>query len=171
METKALAEARAQWRFTGVDPSSAMLNLAREVVAPFADRVDFVEGTIDKAPAGPFDGATCLLTLHHVDRGARLQTLREIHRRLKPGARLVVAEHCAHGPDTERWMTRSVAFGDRAGPDWAKAAESAKMMADRLYLLTSAEEEEMLREAGFSEVELFYAAFSFRGWVATATFA
>ncbi len=41
-------------------------------------------------------------------------------------------------------------------------------MIDRLPLLAPAEEENLLREAGFGKVGLFYAAFSFRGWVATA---
>jgi tRNA (cmo5U34)-methyltransferase len=168
METRAMAEAQPDWRFTGVDPSAAMLDLARRTLAPFADRVDLLEGTVDRAPAGPFDGATCLLTLHHIDKNARLHTLREIRHRLKPGAILVVAGHSAAGPDPERWMTRSIAFADRTGLDWAKARETGKMMVERLALLSPVEEEEELGEAGFVDVALFYAAFSFRGWVATA---
>lgn len=168
METQAMAEARPDWCFTGVDPSAAMLTLARRTLAPVAERVELLEGTVDLAPAGPFDGATCILTLHHIDRDARLRTLREIRRRLKPGAALVIAGHSAPGPDSERWMARSVAFGDRSGLDWAKALNTGKMMADRLPLLTPAEEEGLLRAAGFVDVALFYAAFSFRGWVAAA---
>lgn len=168
METRAMAAARPDWRFTGVDPSPAMLDLARQTLMPFADRVDLLQGTIDQAPDGPFDGATCIFTLHHIDRDERLQTLREIRRRLKPGANLVIAEHSAVGPDPERWMTRSVAFGDRSGIHWQKAATTARMMIERLPLLAPAEEEDLLREAGFADVALFYAAFSFRGWVATA---
>jgi tRNA (cmo5U34)-methyltransferase len=167
METKSLAEAQPAWHFTGVDPSHAMLELARRTLAPIADRVELLEGTIDQAPLGPFDGATCILTLHHIERDERLRTLREIRRRLRPGARLVAAEHSAPGPDPERWMMRSVAFGDRAGIDWEKSAATAKIMTERLPLLTPAEEEESLWEAGYSDVALFYAAFSFRGWVAT----
>ena len=41
-------------------------------------------------------------------------------------------------------------------------------MAERLPLSSCADEEQLLQEAGFIEVALFYAAFSFRGWVATA---
>jgi tRNA (cmo5U34)-methyltransferase len=168
METLALAQAQPDWRFTGVDPSAAMLDLARGALAPVADRVTLIEGTVDQAPDAPFDGATCILTLHHIDRDARLHTLQQIRRRLKPGARLVIAGHSAPGPDPERWMTRSVAFGDRSGLDWAKAAATARMMAERLPLLAPADEESLLVEAGFADVALFYAAFSFRGWVATA---
>lgn len=169
METRVMAEAQPAWRFTGVDPSPAMLDLAHQTLTPFTDRVDLIEGTIDQAPAGPFDGATCLLTLHHLDRDERAETLKEIHRRLKPGAKLVIAEHAASGPDPERWTARSVAFGDREGLDWAKAAATGKIMMERLpSLLTPAQEEDLLREAGFTDVELYYAAFSFRGWVGTA---
>lgn len=168
METRAIAEAQPGWRFTGVDPSAPMLDLARVTVAPFADRVELIEGLVDEAPAGPFDGATCILTLHHIDRSGRLHTLQQIRRRLKPGARLIVAGHSAPGPDPERWMTRSVAFGHHAEVDWEKAGATGRMMAERLPLLTPIEEEDLLREAGFADVALFYAAFSFRGWVATA---
>lgn len=168
MEIKAMAEARPAWRFTGVDPSPAMLDLARQTLTPFADRVDLIRGTIDQVPQGPFDGATCLLTLHHLDRDERLRTVKDVRRRLQPGAHLVVAEHSAPGPDPERWMTRSVAFGDREGLDWVKAAATGRMMTERLPLLTPAQEEDLLREAGFTDVELYYAAFSFRGWVGTA---
>lgn len=167
METRSLAEAQPDWRFTGVDPSPAMLDLARRTLAPIAERVELLEGTVDQAPSGPFDGATCILTLHHIERDERLRTLQEIRRRLRPGASLVVAEHAAPSPDPERWMMRSVAFGDRAGIDWAKSSATARMMTERLPLLTPAEQEDCLREAGYSDVALFYAAFSFRGWVAT----
>ena len=94
MEVRAMAAERAHWRFTGVDPSAAMLDLARKATSPFAERISLLEGTVDAAPAGPFDGATCLLTMHFLDRGERLRTLREIHGRLKPDARLVLAHHC-----------------------------------------------------------------------------
>ncbi|RJF82363.1 class I SAM-dependent methyltransferase [Azospirillum cavernae] len=168
LELKAMAEARPDWRFTGVDPSPAMLNLAREAVLPFADRVDLVTGTVDQASAGPFDGATCLLVLHFLDRTERLRTLQDIRRRLKPGATIVVVHHSPPVDDAARWMERLAAFGDRADFDQAKARASGRMLAERLPLLAPADEEELLREAGFLDVALFYAAFSLRGWVAAA---
>ena len=168
MELKAMAEARREWVFTGVDPSAAMLDLARRHIEPFNDRIELIEGTVDAAPSGSFDGAACLLTLHFLDKSERLLTLKDIHRRLKPGARLVVAHHSVPGGGAERWLARSVAFADRTSVNWEKAKATAVGMA-RLPLLSVAEEEVLLCEAGFSDVELFYAAFSFRGWVATAS--
>src|SRR3546814_13962412 len=67
-EMKAMADAYPGWRFTGVDPAGPMLDLAAEVMGADAGRADMVEGYIDDAPAGPFDGATCLLTLHFLQR-------------------------------------------------------------------------------------------------------
>lgn len=165
LELASMAAARAGWRFTGVDPSDAMLDLARAAVAPHADRVALVTGLIDAAPPGPFDGATCLLTLHFLPRDERLRTLQALRGRLRVGARLVVAHHVALGDDGSRWLARSAAFGSA---DPAAAEATGRMMAQRLPLLTPAAEEDLLREAGFVAVEMVYAALSFRGWVATA---
>ena len=168
LETRALLAAQPNWRVTGVDPSPAMLALARELLLPFAERASLLEGTVEDAPAGPFDGAACLLTLHHIDRSKRLGTLQEIRRRLKPGARLVIAGHSAPPSDPMRWLARAIAFSQHDGVDWERAAATGKEMAEQLDLSTLGEEQEMLHAAGFKDIELFYAAFSFRGWVASA---
>jgi tRNA (cmo5U34)-methyltransferase len=164
LELKAFAEAQPGWRFTGVDPSTEMLDLARHTLGPLEPRADLRQGTVDAAPSGPFDGATCLLTLHFLQRDERLCTLKEIHRRLKPGAALVVAHHSApEGADLHRWLTRSLAFAGKS-----PAETEAATMATHLPVLTTEDDEALLREAGFSGVALFYAGFSLRGWVAVA---
>jgi len=168
METRAMAEAQPNWRFTGVDPSAAMLDLARQTLGSLGQRVDLIEGTIDQVPDGDYDGATCLLIMHHLDRSERLNLLRSTRARLKPGARLVTVEHSAPAPDAALWMSRSVAFRDRDGLDWDKARSTGRRMTEHLTLLSSEAEQELLRDAGFEDVAMFYAAFSFRGWVATA---
>ncbi len=162
LEIKALAEAEPGWRFLGVDPSAEMLDLARRTLGPLAARADLRQGTVDAAPDGPFGGATCLLTLHFLQRGERLDTLKAIHRRLRPGAALVVAHHSvAEGADLQGWLARSLVFG---GSD----RDTAATMAKRLPALTVADDEALLRKAGFSDIALFYAGFSLRGWVAVA---
>src|SRR3546814_17273298 len=62
-----------------------MLDLAAEVMGADAGRADMVEGYIDDAPAGPFDGATCLLTLHFPQRDERVRTAAGIRAPLTPG--------------------------------------------------------------------------------------
>lgn len=169
LELKVFAEARQDWRLLGVDPSAAMLDLARSTLGPLQSRVELVEGTIDAAPLVPFDGAACLLTLHFLPRQERLRTLRELHRRLKPGAPLVVAHHSyPAGEAGHRWLSRFAAFAAFNGIEADMAAAMPAALAEHLPALSPDEDEALLCEAGFSDVALFYAAFTFRGWVARA---
>jgi tRNA (cmo5U34)-methyltransferase len=66
LELKALADTQPGWRFCGIDPSAEMLGLARRTLGSLASRVELHEGYVDGAPVGPFDAATCLLTLHFI---------------------------------------------------------------------------------------------------------
>ncbi|QDZ03497.1 class I SAM-dependent methyltransferase [Nitratireductor mangrovi] len=170
LELKAFAEAQPQWTFLGVDPAPAMLQLAEATLGEHAARATLLEGYIDDAPAGPFDAAACLLTLHFMSREERRRTAAEIRRRLKPGAPLVVAHSSfpqAKG-ERDRWLSRYAAFAAASGvePDKAQAAREA--VASTIDLLDPRDDEAVLREAGFSGVSLFFAAFTWRGWVAYA---
>ena len=168
LELKAFAEAHRGWRFCGVDPSAEMLALAERTLGPLASRVDLCQGYIDSAPAGLFDAATCLLTLHFIPEEERRRTLTEIHRRLRPGAPLVVAHHSFSQQDGEKakWLARYVAFAVASGVPTLNAESAIAAMSERLPLLSPEQDEAILREAGFADVALFYAAFTFRGWVA-----
>lgn len=169
LELRAFAQARPSWSFEGVDPSQPMLDLAKDILGPLGAQVRWVNGQIEDASAGPFDGATCLLTLHFLPRPERLRTLKALRERLKPGAPLVVAHHTNPQDGTAAlWLKRSIAFAAGPQADFEVAAASAAAMAQQLPLLSPADEETVLREAGFSAVALFYAGFTFRGWVAAA---
>ncbi|KRA42239.1 class I SAM-dependent methyltransferase [Devosia sp. Root635] len=168
MELKAMADAQPHWSFAGVDPSAPMLRLAGQTVAPHAARVQLHEGYIDAAPEGPFDAATCILTMHFVPREQRLETLRQLRRRLKPGAPFVMA-HISFPqtePDRSLWIARHVAFGAAAGLTAEQMESARQAIGTRLTILSPDEEEALLAEAGFAGISQFYAAFSFRGWVA-----
>lgn len=167
LELKAFAEDHAGWTFDGIDPSADMLRVAKQIAGPHSARIRLHEGYIDAAPVRPFEGATCLLTLHFVCRDQRLGTLRQIHRRLMPGAPFVVAHISLPQAEPERsiWIARHVAFG---GIDPANAESARRAIATKLSILSPEEDEALLREAGFSNVSLFYAGLSFRGWVGYA---
>ncbi|MFT4122179.1 class I SAM-dependent methyltransferase [Bradyrhizobium sp.] len=170
LELKAFAEAHPDWTFDGVDPSAPMLALARQTLGPFAARAHLHQGYIDDAPEGPFDGATCLLTLHFVSTEERLRIASEVRRRLRPNAPFVVAHFSIPGGTDERplWLSRYSAFLTSAGvaPDKAAAARTA--IDNQLSILAPTEDEAILHEAGFSGATLFYTGFTFRGWVAYA---
>ncbi|MEQ1715713.1 MAG: methyltransferase domain-containing protein [Hyphomicrobium sp.] len=170
LELKVMAEAQPNWIFLGVDPSSEMLELAERVLGPLASRVTFKEGRIDDAPIGPFDGATCLLTMHFLALDERRRTAAEVRRRLKPGSPFVVAHFSIPDGEGERalWLSRYAGFAVASGIEPDKAETAREGIAQKLPILTPEQDEEILREAGFSNVSLFYAGFTFRGWVGYA---
>ena len=161
LELKALAENHPGWTFDGVDPSADMLAAAKDTIGPHAARIRLHHGYIENAPDGPFDGAVCLLTFHFIPRERRLETLR-----LAPGAPFVLA-HISFAqtePERSQSIARHIAFG--GGDPQNHAARTA--IATNLTILAPEEEEAMLNEAEFTDITLFYAGLSFRGWVCYA---
>jgi tRNA (cmo5U34)-methyltransferase len=169
LELRAFAEAQPSWSFVGVDPSAEMLKLAGRTLGPLAARVELHEGYIASAPTGPFDGASCLLTMHFVPAVERVSTLTEIRRRLKPGAPFVVAHHSVpEGEPRNLWFDRFGAFAADNGVAFDAASGGARVIGERLPILSPEAEIDVLHAAGFTDPQLFYAAFTFRGWVASA---
>ncbi|WBL78438.1 class I SAM-dependent methyltransferase [Bradyrhizobium xenonodulans] len=170
LELKAFAQAHPTWSFDGVDPSAAMLALAGQTLGPLAPRARLHHGYVDDAPRGPFDGASCLLTLHFVDVAERRRIASEIRRRLKPRAPFVVAHLSAPNGEDERplWLSRYSAFLAASGVEPDKAAAARNAVTNHLEILAPAQDEAILREAGFLDPTLFYTGFAFRGWVAYA---
>ncbi|MGO4395906.1 class I SAM-dependent methyltransferase [Variovorax sp. M-6] len=168
LESKAFAEMQPGWHFDGVDPSAEMLELARMVLGSLAPRVRLHEGYIESAPMGAFDGAACLLTLHFLPPVERLQTLKQVLMRLKPGAPLVVAHHSfpSEDPVRDRWLARNAAFAAASGVPVAQAEGSITAIKERLPVLSPQQDVDLLRDAGFTDIDLFYCAFTFKGWVA-----
>jgi tRNA (cmo5U34)-methyltransferase len=170
LELKAMAEAHPGWRFTGIDPARQMLDLAAQVMGPEARRAELIEGYIDDAPAGPFDGATCLLTLHFLERDERIRTAAAIRKRLRPGAPFVAA-HGSFPQEAgarDRWLDRYAAYAIASGGDPDQIARGRDAVATHVAMLSPEADEAVFRAAGFTGIELFYAAFTWRGWVACA---
>lgn len=101
----------------------------------------------------------------------------EIRRRLKPGAPFVavhlsVADGGAGGEggagERDLWLARYSAFQVASGMAPQMAERGRAKVAAELAVLTPQEDEAILREAGFGDVQMFYMGFAFRGWVATA---
>ncbi len=170
LELKAFAQAQPGWTFDGVDPSAPMLDLAKQTLGLFARRAYLHQGYIDDAPQGPFDGATCLLTLHFVDVEERRRIACEVRRRLKPHAPFVVAHFSAPNGQDERplWLSRYSAFLAASGVEPDKAAAATEAVTRQVKILAPEHDESILRDAGFSDPTLFYTGFTFRGWVAYA---
>lgn len=171
LDTQALAKAGPGWRFTGVDPAAKMLDLARHILGEEMQRVELIEGGVDAAPDGPFDGATMILVLGILpDDGSKLATLRDIHRRLKPGAPFILVDRCdsVGNPQFDRNMDRYVAYAAANGvdPETLKTARASHR--GNPGLVTADRDEALLAEAGFTDIESFYHAMNWYGWAAYA---
>lgn len=169
-ELRVMADAHPQWTFVGVDPAAEMLRLAERTVGSHMDRVELVEGYIDDSPVGPFDAATCLLTLHFLPASERERTVRQIHDRLRPGAPFVAAHVSFHQGDGERdmWLDRYAAYPIASGVDPDQVGKARAAVAASLNTLSPEQDEAVLRGGGFRDVHLFYTGLVWRGWIARA---
>ncbi|WP_026480731.1 class I SAM-dependent methyltransferase [Ahrensia sp. 13_GOM-1096m] len=164
LELKAFAQLQPDWQFDGVDPSDVMLNQAHHTLGSLASRVRFHEGYIDDAPDGPYDGAACLLTLHFLPEAERRRTVTQMAKRLKRGAPLVVMHHSFPPVETDKWLSRYSAFTNAKGAS-PIGLQQIGMMKRKLPVLSPNEDEAVLRDAGFEDIDMFYTAFTFKGWV------
>ncbi len=159
------------WRFTGVDPSAAMLTSAQRKVetAGLSERVQLLRGTVADLPSErAFDAATCIAVLHFVpDDGQKLQLLQGIAQRLRPGAPLILVSPVvpAAGAAEDFAAARreySAALGLTAAMREAIQAQARTFPPN----VTDERHRALLHEAGFAQVTRFFSAFTVTGWVA-----
>ena len=171
MELLTLAERYPRWRLTGVDPSAAMLAVARERLQErgWTDHVQLHVGHIHELPEGGYyDAATCLLVIHHLPDGEQRAFLQQIARRLKNGAPFVLAEMIGApvSPQFQRlfaaWKLWQLTVG--------APAEEVEQRAQILSSVVKFPSEEHLRQlvatVGFTDMERFFTAYFYGGWVA-----
>lgn len=134
------------------------------------ERLTLIEGAVADAPGGPFDAATCSLKLLVPDDGSKLALLRETRRRLRTGAPFILIDQCIDraAPDVERRLARYAAYAVRSGVEAATVANARAAVAALDSMVPDRRNEELLREAGFRDAEVFYLAITWRGWVAYA---
>jgi ubiquinone/menaquinone biosynthesis C-methylase UbiE len=78
----------------GIDPAPEMIAVARRRAGRAGLEIDFHSGVIESLPypVDSFDVVTSSLMMHHLPEHVHVQGLAEIHRVLKPGGRLLVAD-------------------------------------------------------------------------------
>lgn len=169
-EALALGEANPEWRFTLVDPSAAMLAVARRRLEAVGllSRCLFHEGFLESLPAAPpFDGATAILVSQFVvDPESRRSFFEGIAQRLAPEGLFVNADLSA---DTE--------VKDRMVQIWSKLIEYNGATTEQVeaYLATigknlaisdTREVEALITSAGFESPVRFMQAVLIQAWVA-----
>lgn len=159
------------WRFTGVDPSAPMLDSARAAVdaAGLAPRTALYAGGVEDLPEERhFDAATLIGVLHHLPGDpAKLEILRAIARRLKPGAPLILA--CNRGRYREKPMFLA-AWANR----WRMAGTPKEKIETKMGRIlegadpspSDREIEALLAATDFGASELFFSSLFWGGWIA-----
>jgi demethylmenaquinone methyltransferase/2-methoxy-6-polyprenyl-1,4-benzoquinol methylase/phosphoethanolamine N-methyltransferase len=95
----------------GIDPAPDMIRIAMQRRGRTANAAHFKLAAIEALPFedGTFDVALISLVLHHLPTDVKLAGLREVHRVLKAGGRLLVVE-----PDRpDHWLLRAVMWPAR----------------------------------------------------------
>lgn len=172
LEIRQFANSHPGWKFVGVDPSKAMLELAEKTVGPAVSaRVSLLEGSVEVAPPGPFDAATLIFVLGIIpDDGSKLKLLTGIHERLKPGATFVLADQCfdRSAADFLHRLNRYAAYALASGVDKEIVTKARAMMESNASIVTAERDVQLLQEAGFKQVETFYKGMAWEGWLAFA---
>lgn len=170
-ELQAFLKARPDWNIIAVDPAPAMLEQAKQKLGDGAASVQWVEGFIDDVPAMQADAATCLLTLHVIpDDETKLETLRQLRARLKPGGHFALVDNCIDmdSSDADRLLDRFVQYAVDSGVPREQVSEFRKKLKEVATTRSPEQEEQLLQSAGFKEIELYYVGLSWRGWIAKA---
>ena len=161
----------SHWSFTGFDPAAPMLSIARKKVAATSleSKITFVLGLIEDVAEKNFDAATAILVMHFLpDDGAKLNFLKAIADKLKPGAPVVLVDLEGEiGSDEYKvlnaaWKNQQLfirAENDRVDEEFAiREKEVHFIPQERIELL--------FKEAGFIKIHKFFKAYLFGGYVA-----
>lgn len=171
-EVVTFGEAFPEARFTGVDPSEKMLGVARELVekASSQSRVSLHQGTIADLDDAQFDAATALLVMHFLpDDGEKLAFLQNIAKRLKPGAKFILADGCFDKENASEFEWQMKAYKNHAklkGAPTEILDEAVKTINERVNPVSEERDLELLREAGFGNIRHFFKSLWVNGWTA-----
>lgn len=170
-EIVTLGSKHDSWTFTGIDPSEPMLTIAEARInqAELGGQVSLIKGTVDELPLEKrYDGSTCILVLHFI-KGMqhKLELLRGISARLKPGAPLLLASLNGE-PQTQQFATQMQAWETHmldngiTQEEWERFAASIGQESDPI----SAEDVAMLlQEAGFTHISRYFGSYLIEGYL------
>lgn len=117
---------------TGIDPSESMIDFCMH---RFSADVRFITGTAQDLPFddGAFDVVASSMAIHHIPVPARAEALREMHRVLRPGGRLLIADERPPDNPILRRLLRSL--GGNTDPDDPQILRG--LVADSAFTITA----------------------------------
>lgn len=159
------------WRFTAIDPSQPMLNIAQSNIeaAKMSDRVTLHLGLVEDLKPWPvYDAATLIGVLHHIPgQDEKRQILSQIAARLLRGSPLILA--CNHFTYSENPLLLK-AWSQR----WAMQGlhpDEVKAKLDTILKGAVPPESEqavfdLLHSAGFEQPQRFFSSLFWGAWIA-----
>ena len=158
------------WHFTGVDPSPPMLAGAQAAVeaANLTSRTIWHSGLLKDLNADQaFDAATLIGVLHHLPSQAeKIEILKDIALRLKPGAPFVIA--CNRGRYQENTL-----FLDAWSNRWRMAGTTEEQVQPKINKILQGakppdcdeEVADLLLSQGFEAPALFFSSLFWGAWI------
>lgn len=167
-----LAAAHPGWKFTGVDPAAAMVDIARDKTAAsgLQDCCTLLNGYISDVPAGEnFDAVLCLLVTHFLTADKDRQDMfNAMEARLKKGGILITADICGDTATAafddlfETWKTMHRFAG--ATPE--KLLTMREELSKHVSILPPESIEGFYRASGFALPVRFFQSLLIGAWYA-----
>jgi tRNA (cmo5U34)-methyltransferase len=159
------------WSFTGFDPAEPMLSIARKKVdtASLENKISLVLGLVDDVTEKNFDAATSILVMQFLpDDGTKLNFLKGISEKLKPGALIVLVDLEGEiGSDeyntlNAAWKNQQLFIRDES--EWVR--KEFIIREKEVHFIPQERIESLLEEVGFYKIHKFFKAYLFGGYVA-----
>jgi tRNA (cmo5U34)-methyltransferase len=159
------------WSFTGFDPAEPMLSIARKKVAAASleNKISLVQGIIDDVTEKDFDAATSILVMQFLpDDGTKLNFLKGISDKLKPGALIVLVDlegeigSYEYNTFNAAWKNQQLFIrgeNDRVRKEFI-------IREKEVHFIPQKRIESLLEEVGFYKIHKFFKAYLFGGYVA-----
>lgn len=171
MEICAFGRRCPGWKFTGVDPSTEMLSIAKKKIAEnkLSCQVSLFTGYAHDLPGSKlFDAATCILVMHFLpDDDSKLELLKSIGSHLKKGSPLILVDGFGDRSTAgfDRTLLAWKEFVKTQGVDPVFVEDGFRGILNRLHFVSDARITELLDEAGFEHPTRFFMGFLYGGWV------
>ena len=158
------------WRLTGVDPSRQMIEIAEHRVreAGVEDGVRLVHGHVSDLHEGDFEAATLFNVMHFLpDDGAKQALLRDIARRLAPGAAFLLFELHGDrkGPRFDELFAAWSRYWEIQGMGEVERAAFRAKIDEGIHWASEARILGLLAGAGFRDAWRYYRALLYGGWI------
>ncbi|WP_462137558.1 class I SAM-dependent methyltransferase [Candidatus Mycalebacterium sp.] len=167
-----LAGDNPDWKITGFDPAPEMIKIARSKVDEkgLGGRISLVEGFVPSVKKKPlFDAATAILVMHFLpDDGSKDRFAHEISKRLKPGAKFILAD--LEGDTKSENFRMLVSAWKRhllsVVEDSKKVEETFENIMKNVKFRPESRIRKILKNAGFEKTDKFFQGYLTSGYIA-----